>query len=273
MGDEVGLNMRNPVPSAEDLFDVDDLDATMTWLIGAGIKEVVAAAADRRELHRAERLWAAAAVRALNIDIRLSGHEHVEPDGQYLIAPLHEGFADVLALMQLPLPLAWVIRDELLELPFFGEYLCRAGHIAIEPESPRAAFRTILQEVPPLIAAAESIVIFPQGSLLGIEVSFQSGAFQLADRFDLPVLPVVLTGSHRVWDYPFSSKLRSGQRIRLEVLPPLEPGMAVAGMRALEVEMKHRAQAVPDAPARHYDAERDGTWEGYRFELDATDTD
>ena len=43
-------------------------------------------------------------------------------------------------------------------------------------------------------------------------------------------------------------------------------------MRATETEMKRRALAVLDAPVRRYVPERDGTWEGYRFELDPPGT-
>ncbi|MDJ0952348.1 MAG: lysophospholipid acyltransferase family protein [Acidimicrobiia bacterium] len=262
----------NPNPLPEDLFDPDDLDAAMRTLLEGSLDEVVAASGDREGLHRAERRWAQAAVAALDIDIELSGLGNVDPTRQYLVAPLHEGFADVLALLQLPLPLGWVIRDELLALPYFGEYLRRAGHIAIEPEAPLAAMRILLRQLPELLATGDSVVMFPQGSLLGVEVRFQAGAFQLADRCGLPVLPVVLTGSHRVWDYPFGRTLRRGQKIHVEVLEPLSPGSALDRMRATEDEMKRRARAVPDAPVRRYVPERDGTWEGYRFELDPPGT-
>ncbi len=261
----------NPQPSPEDLFDPSELDEVTRVLLGSALDEVVAATGDRQQLHLAERSWAAAAVAALDIDIELVGLGKIDPGRQYLVAPLHEGFADVLALLQLPLPLGWVIRDELLSLPYFGHYLSQAGHIAIEPEAPLTAMRILLRRLPQLLARGDSVVVFPQGSLLGVEVSFQPGAFQLADRFDLPVLPVVLTGSHRVWDYPFGRALRRGQRIRLEVLEPMPPGTALAGMAAIETEMKQRARAVADAPVRHYVPERDGTWEGYRFELDPTE--
>ncbi len=263
--------MADPNPSPEDLFDPDELDESLRGLLGPALDVVVASSDDRARLHAAERFWARAAIDALEIDVAVSGLEHVDPDQQYVVAPLHEGFADVLALLQLPLRLGWVIRDELLELPYFGEYLRQAGHIAIEPEAPLAAMRILLRELPALLASGESVVVFPQGSLLGIEVSFQAGAFQLADRFNLPVLPVVLTGSHRIWDYPFSPKLRRAQKIRLQVLEPVPPGLALARMRELEMEMKRLAVAVVDAPARRYVPERDGVWEGYRFELDGTD--
>ncbi len=262
---------RKPNPHPEELFDPEELDEHMRGLLGPALDVVVASSEDRARLHAAERFWARAAIEALEIDIEVAVLENVDPQGQYVVTPLHEGFADVLALLQLPLPLGWVIRDELLELPYFGEYLSRAGHIAIEPEAPLAAMRTLLRKLPALLSSGDSVVVFPQGSLLGIEVTFQAGAFQLADRFELPVLPVVLTGSHRVWDYPFSPRLQRGQRIRLEVLEPLPVGQAVAGMNELEAEMKRRALAVTDAPARHHVPERDGTWEGYRFDLDGAD--
>ena len=244
----------------------------LSGLLGVSLDEVVAASGERTRLHQAERTWAEAAIAALDIDIEVAGLGNIDPSLQYVVTPLHEGFADVLALLQLPLPLGWVIRDELLDLPYFGEYLRRAGHIAIEPEAPLAAMRTMLRQLPGLLATGDSIVVFPQGSLLGIEVRFQAGAFQIADRFGLPVLPVVLTGSHRVWDYPFGRTLRRGQKIHMEVLPALAPGSARDRMREAEAEMKRRALAVVDAPVRHYVPERDGTWEGYRFELDPPTT-
>lgn len=260
----------NQTPRPEDLFDPVQLNSELRQLIGPGLAGVkgAAAAGDKVRLHREERLWADAVVAALDIDLAVSGLDHIDAGRQYVVAPLHEGFADVLALLRLPLDLEWVIRDELLDLPYFGEYLRLAGHIAVEPEFPRAALRTILSEVPAAIDRGESVVIFPQGSLLGIEIAFQAGAFQLADRFGLPLLPVVLTGSHRVWDYPFTRSIRGGQSIRAEVLDPIAVGDAVKAMAGVEAEMKRRARAVTEAPVRHYVPDRDGLWEGYRFELD-----
>lgn len=263
-----------PPPTPEELFDPDQLDPAMSDLLGPGIAQLLGAikAGGHHGRRAAEREWAQAAIEALDIRLDIIGLDRLDPAGQYLVAPLHEGFADVLALLQLPLDLSWVIRDELLELPYFGEYLRLAGHIAIEPESPRVALRTILRELPVVVASGLSPVIFPQGSLLGVEVSFQPGAMQLADRFGLPLLPVVLTGSHRVWDYPFGRSLRRGQTIRLEVLRPLPPGSATARMGEVEREMKRLALTAEAASPRHYVPARDGLWEGYRFDLDPDGT-
>jgi 1-acyl-sn-glycerol-3-phosphate acyltransferase len=253
----------------DDLFERDALTPGVLDLLGTRLVDVIAAAesGDRQQLRMAERTWAAAAVDQLKIDVAVSGLGNIE-DRPYVVAPLHEGFADVLAVMSLPLDLTWVIRDELLDLPYFGPYLRVGGHIAVEPELPRVALRKIMAAARSAITARESLVIFPQGSLLGLDIGFQSGAFRLAERFNVPLLPVVLTGGHRVWDYPFSQKLRYHQTMRMEVLEPIDATDAVAQMRQIERDMKRRALAVDDAPARRYVPDRDGKWEGYSFVVD-----
>ena len=251
--------MANPTPA--DLFDPGQLNDAMVDLLTTGITDLAAAAksGDTSRCRAAERAWAAAAVDALEVSIAVTGTDRVDPKSRYLVVSLHEGFADVLALQTLPLELTWVIRDELLEMPYFGEYLRLAGHIPVEPEQPRSALRRLLRAAPAAFERGGSLVVFPQGSVLGIETAFQSGAFRLAERWGVPVLPVVLSGAHKVWEYPFSPTVRLGQRIQMEVLDPIPPESAVAAMRPLERTMKERALAATDAGVNSVTARDRGT--------------
>jgi 1-acyl-sn-glycerol-3-phosphate acyltransferase len=103
--------------------------------------------------------------------------------------------------------------------------------------------------------------------VLGIETAFTGGAFRAAQHLDMPVLPVVLTGSSQVWDHPFSTQIHFERTIRLEVLEPVPAADAVAMVTDIETEMKDRALAASPGP-RRYVPERDGWWDGYRFEID-----
>ena len=67
----------------------------------------------RSALHRVERRWARRAAQYLDIRLDIEGLEHVDPHTQYVVTPLHEGFADVIALLHLPLDLRFAARDEL----------------------------------------------------------------------------------------------------------------------------------------------------------------
>jgi 1-acyl-sn-glycerol-3-phosphate acyltransferase len=215
----------------------------------------------------AERNWARRAVSLLDIRISSVGLHHVDPHEQYIVAPLHEGFLDVPVLLELPLDMTFAVRQELAGLAILGPHLKRSRHVLVDPESPVQAYRRLLAAAPGVFAAGQSLVVFPQGSILGIETAFQQGAFRLAEWFRRPLLPVVIAGTHRVWEHPFSPRIRFGCEVRLEVLSPIPAHDAVAKMGALQREMKARALAGGPTP-RRYVPERDGLWQGYRFGID-----
>lgn len=225
----------------------------------------------------AERLAVQAAVggrlvRHLGMRVQVSGMEHVQ-EGPYLVLALHEGVADVLALLHLPLPLRFVARDEIFRWTGIGPAITRLGHVSINPESGAPGYRRMLQAAREVTGAGESLVVFPQGTVLGIETDFQRGAFALARHLGLPILPVVLTGAHRVWDHPFSPALRYGQPVGLKVLPAVSRetvlGVPVDDLRIqVRRRMKHAALGPGLPPPRHYDPERDGYWDGFHFDID-----
>ena len=221
----------------------------------------------RAAVRAAERWWARLAARLLGLRLRLSGLEHIDPDERYVVVSLHEGFADGIALLHLPLSLTAVARDELATFPFLGDQLVRGRHLLIRPERPIPAARALRRGAHAAIEAGDSVLLFPQGSILGIEIAFQPGAFQLARRLGRPLLPVVVTGGHRVWEHPFTPTLRAGQSMSVEVLPPVAPDEAVTQQGHIERRMKQLALASA-TPTRHFDPSRDGHWDDYRYEID-----
>ena len=233
---------------------------------------LVARTGSRTWQHRMERAWARVAVSLLGIDLRIGGLENVDQLQAYVVVPLHEGFADIIALLHLPVGLRFVARDELTGWQILGKYLRASGQIVVDPESPVASYRRLLAAAPGVLAGGESVVVFAQGTILGIESAFSPGAFRVAERLERPVLPVVLSGAHRVWDHPFSPRVRFGQKIRLEILPPIPPESATSSMAGLQVRMKQQALTSSPGP-RRFVPERDGWWDEYRYEIDPTFTD
>ena len=226
----------------------------------------------RAAVRATERWWARLAARLIGLRIRISGLEHIDPDERYVVVSLHEGFADGLALLHLPLSLTAVARDELATFPFLGGQLEGGRHLFIRPERPVTAARTLHRGARAAIEAGDSVLLFPQGSILGIEIAFQPGAFRLASRLDRPLLPIVVTGGHRVWEHPFTPTLRADQSMSVAVLPPVPPDEAVSRREHIERSMKELALASA-TPPRRFDPGRDGYWDGYRYEIDAAYAD
>lgn len=227
----------------------------------------------RRALHRAERAWAQGVRRALHLQLTIEGLEHVNLRQTYLITPLHEGLADPVALLHLPLPLRFAVRDEFLSWHLLGPALKDTRQIFVCPERGAWSYRRLLRAARQAFAEGESVVVFPQGSILGVEIDFTRGAFQLARALDCPILPVALTGSHCVWEHPYSPHLRYGQHMSLRVLPPVP----IEEIRArspekvrccLQRRLKAEAMDGMMAPPRHFVPERDGYWDGYSYRID-----
>lgn len=237
-------------------------------LIGA-----LARAGRRPAMHTMTRWWARGVARHLQLRLDIQGLEQIIPGETYLVAVLHEGFADAIALLQLPINQRFVARDELFGWRLFGDLLRDTGQVEVCPESGMLSYLQLRRQAPAVLESGESLTIFPQGSILGLEIDFRTGLFALAETLGRPILPVALTGSHRVWEHPYSPRLSYGQRISLRVLPPMYPtelrALGVQGAR-LEVQRRLKAQALrPEmAPARRYVPVRDGYWDGYAFEID-----
>jgi 1-acyl-sn-glycerol-3-phosphate acyltransferase len=210
--------------------------------------------------------------------VEISGLEHIAPGTAYIVTPLHEGLADAVALLHLPLDLRFVARDELFEWPFFGGLLRDTAQVCLSPEQGMLGYLQLRRQAPSVLASGESLVVFPQGSILGIEVDFKGGPFALALALDRPILPIVLTGSHRVWEHPFSPRLRYGQRVSLQVLPPILPSAyrsAGGGTLRAHVQRQLKTLALDgtrSAP-RRFVPSLDGYWDGFAFEIDPTFAD
>lgn len=239
-------------------------------LVGLGepVLSGLARWANPETLHRAIRLWSQLTSRFLNLQTKVGGLENVDTDRTYVVAPLHEGFADPLLLARLPLRLRYLVRDELFEWRHLGRFLKSSGQLEVAPESSDRGVGRLLSDSRGVLEGGESLVVFPQGSILGIEVAFTRGAFVLADRLSRPLLPIVITGTHRVWEHPYHPTLRYGRHVEMTVLPPLPIGEAVVSMQETEATMKTMALENTGAPARRFDPGRDGYWDGYSFEID-----
>jgi 1-acyl-sn-glycerol-3-phosphate acyltransferase len=227
----------------------------------------------RRELQQVARWWARGVTRHLAIRLEIDGLDLIDPGQAYVVTPLHEGFADALALLHLPLDLRFAARDELFSWRLFGGLLRDTQQVKLCPELGMLSYLQLRRQAPDVLDRGESLVIFPQGSILGIEIDFKSGPFALAEALGRPILPIALTGGHRVWEHPFSPRLRYGQRLSLAVLPPVAPdelrALGVEGTRR-EIQRRLQTRALDGrmAPPRRFVPARDGYWDGFAYEID-----
>lgn len=212
------------------------------------------------------RRWSRQVLQALDVNVTATGLDHIS-GGPFLVAALHEGLMDAPLLVdQLGLPMTFVARAELAAEVPLGRFLTASSQILIKPEAP-SQLRALLRGTSLTVAQGRSVVMFPQGSVLGIEIEFRQGAWIVAHRLNLPILPVVITGTGEVWQHPFAPDLKRHVNVSLEVLEPRHIESAEQ-YRQLERMMKSAALANEHIPPRRYVPARDGFWDGYSFEID-----
>ena len=129
--------------------------------------------------------------------LELEGFEAIDFSKPHIIVANHQSKIDVcVSYRALPVPLRFVLKQELAHVPLVGWYARAMGMVFIEREAARKAARR-LQDAHELFAAGDSLCAFPEGtrSRDGRVGSFKGGVFKLAIESGVPILPVAIEGS------------------------------------------------------------------------------
>jgi 1-acyl-sn-glycerol-3-phosphate acyltransferase len=155
--------------------------------------------------------------------VEIEGLENIDPDRPQIFVANHSGLHDILSLAaNLPVQFRWIAKKSLFRVPFMGWHMRRSGYISIDRENPRSAAKSIL-EAAGTIQNGVNAIAFPEGtrSRTGLLGGFHSGAFSLALRAGVPLVPVALDGSYRVIA-PKTLQVNPGTVIRIRISPPLD---------------------------------------------------
>jgi 1-acyl-sn-glycerol-3-phosphate acyltransferase len=112
----------------------------------------------------------------------------------------HQSIFDIFTLLAcLPVDFKFVVKHELMKLPFFGAAMKRAGYIGINRENPRKAVKS-MNEAAEKIKNGASVLIFPEGTRGqdGRLQTFKSGGFHLALKSGSDIVPVAIVDSHLI---------------------------------------------------------------------------
>lgn len=126
-----------------------------------------------------------------NLRYRVRGAEHI-PSQPAVVLAKHQSSWETLALQRVLPPQTWVLKRDLLWIPFFGWALALLQPIAIDRGSARRALRQVLEQGRARLRSGRFVVIFPEGTRVapGQTRRFGAGGAQLALEAGAPVLPV-----------------------------------------------------------------------------------
>jgi 1-acyl-sn-glycerol-3-phosphate acyltransferase len=147
------------------------------------------------------------------------------PKGAVLIAAKHMSMWDTVMLYLLLDDACAVVKRSLLNVPFYGWYLWKAGVIAIDREGKASALKKMVAEAKATLANNRPLFIFPEGTRKapGMAPDYKPGVAALYTQTGVPCVPVALN-SGLFWTGPIGFLKKPG-KVAIEFLPPIPPGL------------------------------------------------
>jgi 1-acyl-sn-glycerol-3-phosphate acyltransferase len=151
-----------------------------------------------------------------------SGETISNPRQPYVVICNHQSLADIPLISNLPWEMKWMAKEELFKIPVVGWMMRLSGDISVDRKNPRSGAQALIK-AQRVLEQKCSVMIFPEGTrtLDGRVKQFTDGAFHLAIRAKVPILPLVIEGSRDC--IPKNSwKFGKPSNIFLKVLPPVD---------------------------------------------------
>ncbi len=140
-------------------------------------------------------------VRAVGVKIRVEGLENVPP-GVCVFVANHTSSADAPAVVgSIPRRVAILVKESLFGIPIVGQAFRLAHFVPVDRFDREGAIASIEKAVEEL-RRGTSFLIYPEGTRSndGRLQAFKKGAFVLAIKAGVPVVPIACSGAHRIME-------------------------------------------------------------------------
>ena len=142
------------------------------------------------------RWWAGSICAASGVRVEARGLDNLPTAGSYLLIANHKSHFDLLAFLKTyPSSFRVVAKRALFRIPIFGWCLSAAGMIPIDREK-RMRSVASLDEAAEMIRTGVPVLFFAEGTRSRAEelLPFKKGAFAIALKTGLPIVPVSIAG-------------------------------------------------------------------------------
>lgn len=166
--------------------------------------------------------------------VTVTGLEHVRRGVTYVMIANHRSFLDILVLFRLFRHFKWVAKIEVFKVPCIGWNMVLNGYVKLR-RGDADSIAEMMATSEHLLREGNSIMMFPEGtrSVDGHLRAFKHGAFTLAQRAEVPLLPIMLTGTSEA--LPKRGFVLQGKHdIRVRILPEI-PYESFAGLSTEEL--------------------------------------
>ena len=161
----------------------------------------------------------------LSTKIIIKGKENLISEGKFFIACSHQSMFETFFLQTIFNSPVFILKKELLRIPFFGMYLKKIGSISIDRDKISKENLGFSDKIKSVINSSNRpIIIFPQATRMAVEdrTPFKKGVSRIYEDLQIKCQPVAIN-SGNIW--PKSGKLKPNGMLVVSILKEIEPGM------------------------------------------------
>ena len=191
-------------------------------------KEIEAARAagdferERQFILKATSSWGPMVMEMFGSSVNVKGIENLPDSGPVVMVGNHQGYADIFTYFSVftKFQFSFVAKENLGNLPFYGKWIRRIRSVLIKRNDPRASLKAISEGIE-YLKQGFSLVIFPEGTRsMGPDPGrFHKGSLKLATKPGVPIVPISINGSYKMFEEEGYLK---GARIDVIVHEPIE---------------------------------------------------
>jgi 1-acyl-sn-glycerol-3-phosphate acyltransferase len=165
-------------------------------------------------------IWLANIVCGIRYQIK--GAENLPDTAAILLCKHQSAWETIFFLAKMPRPIVYVLKKELMSIPFFGWSLAQLEMIPIDRSQGVRAFRQVIIEGKKRLSGAVWITMFPEGTrtAVGEQGEYKGGGTRLAIATDTLVVPIAVN-SGECW--PKGAFIKKPGLVTVSIGPPISP--------------------------------------------------
>lgn len=170
------------------------------------------------------RTWARYALGTLRIvcglGYRVRGAEHLATGAPAVVFCKHQSAWETIAMIAICPAHTWVLKRELMWVPFLGWALAAMRPAAIRRGTGRSAVTQVVEQGKRVLAAGRWMMVFPEGTRLApyTKSRFGVGGAVLATATGAPVVPIAVNAGH-FW--PRKGMIERAGTVDVVIGPPI----------------------------------------------------
>ena len=180
--------------------------------------------------------WSRGILKVTGVTLTVEGLENIPKEGPCVFVGNHRSYYDIpLLLASLDKPHGILAKEELEKIPLLNRWMKLLGCVFVKRDDIRASVKA-LNDATAIVESGRSFVIFPEGTRYkgeeGGAGEFKAGAFRIAIKTGVPVVPVAISGARDLFE-GHGLRATPGD-IRVRILPAIQTaGMSKAEQKQL----------------------------------------